>query len=294
MKQILARAAAGLVASLILAACSSNTTSDPLDPGAQPDGTGDGTNGDTSGGGGTNGLGPSGALYRIVNVYDPLNADPGKVDVYPKAYALDDDQPLRSVDFGAASELYDPPVYEGGNMFVSLYATGTKGNGNALISKTETLKGGEVITVVLTTAEGSDDTGRRYGQVRSYFHDSPDPPIAAGRGHLVVDMLGLDNVLPEKKGQHFTVKVGGECLPGSSDTEFSKAVLAPGGQNTYALPPGSYTASVIEGDDCVGASAVENVPFAIEADGRALVVVYAARGAGYRSVSLALSPNRAP
>lgn len=294
MKALLVPAAVSLLASLVLAACSSDATSNTGDPSApfgEPDG---GTNDSTQGGGSTSGLHASGALYRIVNVYDPLNAVPGKVDVYPKAYALDDDQPLRSVDYGAASELYDPPVYEGGNMFVSMYGAGTKGNGNAVMSKTETLKGGEVITVVLATGTGTDSAGRAPGELRSYFHDAVDHPIAAGTGQLVVDMLGADNVLPAKKDQPYTVKVGANCLPGVEDTESTKLVLTPGTTNTYALAPGSYMASVIEGENCVGSAAVENVPVTIEADGRALLVVYAVPGTGYRSVSVALSPKRAP
>lgn len=281
-----------LLASLVLAACSSDATSntgDPSSPTGNPgDGTGTGT-GDTSGGGDNTGLRPSGALYRIVNIYDPLNAAPPKIDVYPKAFALDNDQPTRSIDYGTATELYDPPVYEGGNMFESLYAAGTKGNGNSVMSKTETLKGGEVITAVLATGPTKDESGRNLGSLRSYFRDSSyNKPIAAGSGHLIVDMLGLDYVMPETKEQQYGVKVGDKCLPSVDDTEFTKLVLSPGTQNEYELAPGAITASVIEGADCSGTPILENVPVTIQANGRALLVVYNVRGTGFRSVSVAL------
>lgn len=271
-----------------LLACSSNDGNGTEGPFTPVDG----------GGGGAPSGQPSGALIRLFNGYIPMNDEaPGSIDIYPDAFAMEDARPLVSVPFGTLSEPFDPTVKGEGNMSLSMYWAGTKGVGNALMTKTETLRGGEVITYFLVTGPVlQGETGRRLGALQAFFHDpTSDNEIPAGKGLLTVSSVGLDAVLPDPSAVNYLFSIGGEgCAKAVGDTEFSTSGVGPGSSATYAFDPGSYVGAVYDDPTCEARPVVENVAFTIDAGGRSVLYVYGAAPDDLRSVVVPLEPKRAP
>lgn len=273
---------------LLLGACSSDSPSGPLA------GT-DGGQGDTlAAGAAGNGKKPSGARIRVVNAYNPLNGDPGAIELYANPFSLPGQHPLVLVPFGMASSLFDPTVDDEGNMFISMYGAGTTGNGNAVMTTTQTLKGGEVITYLLSSASDTHVSGRRNGLLRAHHHDTRGAPVPPGKGHVVVDTLGIQNNPTQPVASRLSLQTGVKCLRSPNDSETTKNPLVAGGQMTYELDPGDYTASLHEGDDCIGKALVPSASFRVEAGTRSLLFLHAAGSAGFRTIHVPLTPQTAP
>lgn len=242
---------------------------------------------------------PSGALVRVFNAYAPLNEEaPGPVDLYPDPIALEGATPKLSVPYGTMSELFDPTVKgDNGDMFLSMYWPGTSGTGNALMSKTETLKGGEVITYFLAPGGSPQESGRRFGTIQAHFHQPSEgfttPSIPEGKGLLNVSTIGLEQVLdPETHNLFFSIGAG--CAKAIGDSEFTTSGVGPGSGATYALDPGSYTGTVYNDSDCVANPVVENVAFTVNAGERNVFFVYGPAENDIRTVVVALEPKQAP
>jgi hypothetical protein len=215
--------------------------------GAQPSGAGSVAG---AGGGLPAGRRASGAKVRIVNAYAPLNGDPGPIDVYAAPWAAAGDTPLVSVPYGTASAFFDPTVSdEAGDMSLSFYWAGTTGNGSELASQSETLKGGEIMTFILTTSSSTQDAGRRFGEIQPFFEHASGDSLsqatpAPGKALLVVDSLGLDQVLPATANSTWYFSTGNGCTKTIGDDANSLTAAGPGGTGTYQLDPGSYTGSI--------------------------------------------------
>src|SRR5687767_11660223 len=54
---------------------------------------------------------PSGATFRLVNLYVPGDDEPGPVDVYGLAWATAADKPLITVPYAEISAPFDPKVF---------------------------------------------------------------------------------------------------------------------------------------------------------------------------------------
>jgi hypothetical protein len=140
----------------------------------------------------------SGALVRVVNLYNPLHGEPGPLDLHPRPWASEGNQPLGSVTYGTVSELFDPLVHnDQGHMYVSMYQEGTTGNGDGLVTATADMTGGEVITYLVAASYSTHrSSGRRNGAMRTYHHrDRNMRPITAGRGLVQLETFGLDEVI---------------------------------------------------------------------------------------------------
>lgn len=254
-----------------------------------------------AGGGLPEGHRPSGAKARIVNAYAPLDGAPGPLDIYASPWAAEDDTPLLSVPYGTASAFFDPTVSDNaGDMALSAYWAGTTGNGSELISQSETLKGGEVITFIITTGDSTQDSGRRFGQIQSFFAEAsggtfgqatPEP----GKALLVVDTVGIDQVLPATDGSTWYFGTGNGCTKAIDDDANTLTAAGPGSAGTYQLEPGAYTGSIYAyGSDfngfptCDGSPLVGDVGIQAVADQTTVLLVYAPKDGDIRTLVVPL------
>jgi hypothetical protein len=277
------RAVSLFLACLLVGACSS-----------------DDFDGDFFGGGGFGGesdlppgVRPSGALVRVVNLYNPLNSDPGPLDLHPRPWASEGRQPRWSVPYGTVSEFFDPLVHnDQGHMYLSMYWEGTTGNGDEIITATATLTGGEVNTYIVATGSNTQRSGRLYGALRTYHHhrDRNVRPISAGRGLVQLDTFGLDKVMDDTDVTLY-ISTGSGCVPAVGDTERSYARLRPGFAVGYELPPGRHTATIHTDAACAGPVVTRRVPITVEEGGRSLLILYAPRDGEVRSLFVPLTPN---
>jgi hypothetical protein len=232
---------------------------------------------------------PSGAKVRILNAYAPLTGEPGPIDVHAAPFVLEGAQPLLSIPYGTVSDYFDPTVADdAGDMFLSMYRAGETGNGNALITQTETLKGGEIMTMVVTTGGNEMSGGGRFGAIQVFFHAAsggtfgqatPEP----GKGLLIVSTVGLEQILPDPGAAGLYLKVSGDsgCTKAIGNDEFTLSAAGPGSATPYSLDPGSYTAAIYSipnssGDfpQCTGTPFVGDIAVSISADQTSLLEVY--------------------
>ena len=255
----------------------------------------------SAGGGLPAGNRPSGAKVRIVNAYAPLNGDPGPIDVYAAPWAGDGDAPLLSVPYGTVSEYFDPTVSDdAGDMFLSMYWAGTKGNGNELVSQTETLKGGEVITFIVATGDSTQDSGRRFGSIQAFFQTASGGTFgqstpAPGKALLIVDTTGVENVIAKPDSATWFFSAGTGCTKGINDDANSLTGAGPGSGGTYQLDPGSYTGSIhaYAKDDpsiptCDNAALIDKLAIKAVADQTAILLIYAPKDGDLRTVFIPL------
>jgi hypothetical protein len=244
---------------------------------------------------------PSGAKVRIVNAYAPQNGDPGPIDVYAAPWAGDGDTPLLSVPYGTVSEYFDPTVSDdAGDMFLSMYWAGTKGNGSELISQTETLKGGEVITFIVATGDSTQDSGRRFGSIQAFFQTASGGALgqstpAPGKGLLFVDTNGSENVIAKPDSTTWYFSAGTGCTKAINDDANTLSGAGPGGGGTYQLDPGSYTGSIhaYAKDDpsiptCDNPALIGNLAIKAIADQTAILLVYAPKDGDLRTLFIPL------
>ncbi len=254
-----------------------------------------------AGGGVPAGNRPSGAKVRIVNAYTPLNGDPGPIDVYAAPWAADGDTPLLSVPYGTVSPYFDPTVSDdAGDMFLSMYWAGTKGNGSELVSQTETLKGGEVITFIVATGDSTQDSGRRFGSIQAFFQTASGGDLgqstpAPGKSLLVVDTNGTENVIAKPDSATWFFSAGSGCTKGINDDANSLTGAGPGGGGTYQLDPGSYTGSIhaYAKDNssiptCDNPALIGNLAIKAIAGQTAILLIYAPKDGDLRSLFIPL------
>jgi len=173
--------AVALVAILLVACGGSGTP-----PGGQPSPTAPGLGGGSAptfepsglfGGGGfvQPTLRPSAARFRVVNGYSSPPGGPSAVDVYGGYSAGEGHKPLISVPFGAISDWFDPGVFDDqGNAALAYYPAGKRSSDDELISKSETLKGTERVTVFITAGDETNPSGGRYGRLSMVFEKGTD------------------------------------------------------------------------------------------------------------------------
>lgn len=250
------------------------------------------------GGPGATPAGPgSGARARIVNLHVPAKGEPGPVDVYLKPFALEGDTPAFSIPYGAIGDFFDPDPDGDSNVFLSVYRPGENGNGNSIMSWTETVAAGDTLTFVLTTGENTDADGNRFGQLQTFDHVIAEgaPAPTAGNALLMVNTVALENVTTDSDDAYMLVSTGGTgCARAVSDTDGGRGLL--GRQLDYLLAPGSASISFHRypsdgsGGDCSESPFLADVPVTLAADERALLLLYAPKVGDYRTLLVPLEP----
>jgi len=244
---------------------------------------------------------PSGAKVRIVNTYVPLTGDPVALDIYAAPWVSEGARPLLSVPFGTASDFFDPTVSDdAGDMFLSAYVAGETGNGNAVADQTETLKGGEIITMLVATGSNPKPNGGRYGGIQVYFHaakggtfgqQTPEP----GKGVLFVSTLGLENILANPEANDLYLKLSGDsgCTNPVDANGNTLAGVGPGQSTPLVVAPGTYTAAIYSVPSsssvlpsCTGTPLLKDIAVTIAADQTTMLVIYGAKETDLRTLVL--------
>lgn len=293
-----------LVLGITLAACGGGGSSAPVgaspgDQAAATDAPADTTAPDDGGQGATAGGKPSGAKVRIFNAYtDPVGTK-NALDVYPLPFASDGDKPMLTVGYGELSPVFDPTVSDdAGNMFLSAYVAGETGNGNEVMSVTETLKGTEVITYFVARGSGEMGNGRAgsitFPAFDSSAAGSTSASPAAGKGRVEIDAIGLDNVFTTDPS--WFAGFGDGCALSPDNSDQPSAATAPGETGaTYDLEPGTYALSLYaytgEGDfpTCTGKADFEGPQVTVEAGKKVVVLLYASTPGELKAVAVPLS-----
>ncbi len=251
----------------------------------------------TIGGGGGSAGRPSGAKVRIVNVYNGGDKA-ATIDVYAAPWVLDGATPLLTVPYGTATEFFDPTVAdEAGNMFLTFYRHGETGNGTELISQTETLKGGEIITYVLMSDADTRDDGTPVFQLQSLYHApgggiydaTPEP----GKGVLIVNMHAIEPAVTAADGVSWYLSAGQGCKKSINDAADTQTAAGPGDGTEYVFEPGDYSLSLHESSpgafpDCSAPALISGIKATVVADKTMLLVVYAPTATGLKSMVLPL------
>jgi hypothetical protein len=285
-----------LAVGMLLVGCGGSNGVGPTDGGAR---TGDvqTTAPGSTGGGGAPGGRASGAKVRIVNVYNGGDKA-ASIDVYAAPWVDTGATPLLSVPYGTATEFFDPTVADDqGDMFLSFYRHGETGNGTEVMSQTETLKGGEIITYILMSdAELRDDgTPKLYLQSLyhapggSQFDATPEP----GKGILIVNMHAIEPAVTAPDGTSWYLSAGQGCKKGLNDSADTLSAAGPGDGSKYAFDPGTYTLSLhpaVSGDfpDCSTKALISGIEFTVEAGKTSVLVVYAPSATNVKSMVLPL------
>lgn len=290
MRRLLSLVAVGA----LVAACGGPTGNT-----GQTSGTGTVAPGSPTDAGGGSGGRASGAKVRIVNVY---NGGPtaASIDVYAAPWVVSGATPLLSVPYGTASEFFDPTVAdEQGDMFLSFYRHGETGNGTEVMSQTETLKGGEVITYVLMSDAETRDDGTPKLYLQSLFHGSTGGVLSAtpqpGNGVILVNMHGLAPAVPKPgDGGSWFMSTGKGCTKAIGNDEFTLDAAWPGDGTRYELAPGDYTLSfhpspVGDIPDCSTTPTLAGVRAKVNAAETTLVVAYAPSATDIRTIVLSLA-----
>lgn len=285
-----------VVVGAFVAACGSSTGSSGNTAGPATAGPGSPTD---AGGGGAGGGRASGAKVRIVNVY---NGGPtaASIDVYAAPWVLAGAKPLLTVPYGTATDFFDPTVAdEAGDMFLSFYRHGETGNGTEVMSQTETLKGGEVITYVLMSDAEMRDDGTPKLYLQSLFHGSTGGILSAtpqpGNGVILVNMHGLSPAVakPADGGSWF-MSTGNGCTKAIGNDEFTLDAAWPGDGTRYGLAPGDYTLSfhpspVGDFPSCTTTPTLSGVKASVTGGVTTLVVAYAPSATEIKTMVLSLA-----
>lgn len=288
MRRLLSLVAVGA----LLAACGGPTGNGGPTEGPATAGPGATTVGD----GGSAGR-PSGAKVRIVNVYNGGDKA-ATLDVYAAPWVLDGATPLLSVPYGTATEFFDPTVAdEAGDMFLSFYRHGETGNGTELISQTETLKGGEIITYVLMSDADTREDGEPVFQLQSLYHApgggisdaTPEP----GKGVLIVNMHAIEPAVKATDGVSWYLSAGQGCKKSINDAADTQTAAGPGDGTEYVFEPGDYSLSLHESapgafPDCSTPALISGIKATIVADKTMVLVVYAPTATNLKSMVLPL------
>jgi hypothetical protein len=249
------------------------------------------------GGGGQPGGHPSGAKVRIVNVYNG-GASAASIDVHAAPFVLEGATPLLTVPYGTVSEFFDPTVWDDqGDMFLSFYRHGETGNGTELISKTETLKGTEIITYVLMSDAEMRDDGTPTLYLQALFHVSTEsffgPTPQPGNGVVLVNMHGLQPAVSAPDGVSWYLSAGQGCKKAIGDEDYSLTAAGPGDGTRYEFTPGEYSLSLHPSSpdafpECSTSPLVSGIKATIVAGQTTLVVVYAPSATELKTMVLPL------
>jgi hypothetical protein len=196
------------------------------------------------GGGGGPALKPSGATMRVANLYTPATGEPPALDIYSGTSAQYGTL-VASVPYGTISDWFDPGVLDAsGDASLTWYVHGKTGQNDDIGNQTETLKGGEQITVFIAAgdADNKNSSGIQFARWKVFFDNGADFPLpspVAGKAIVMADGIGLSAV-PGTSETFLYMSVDGECLPNvEGGSQGTPQPWGPGSQQSYLAPAGS-------------------------------------------------------
>lgn len=293
------RIAAGLaIVAMLAAACGGGGPSTTSAAGATDD-AGAGLATFNGGGGGGGGNQASGARVRVFNGYSPITSEPGAIEVYGDSFVGDDSKPVMSVPYGTLSGFFDPGVFDAeGDASLTFLPAGQKGQDKALMTQSETLHAGDVLTIYVGTGDKRDDgTFGVFDQV--YFHhptgnggaDTPPP----GSGLLIVTSSGLDGLMTSAANQSWYVSYGNGCESGLGGGDGITVTVSPGQTGaTYELPPGHVKVAIYARPSDQAAACTGEPIARAEVDAKAgtidVLVLYAPKDGQLKAQMIPLEP----
>jgi hypothetical protein len=239
---------------------------------------------------------PSGAQVRVANLYRDGQGQGTAVDIYTGFTIGTGGAPVTTVQYGTVSDWFDPLVMDDdGDAEISFLPPGQKDDDHSLGNQSETLKGGEKITILLASGDNKNASGGQFASWRTTFEtdttDFPLPtPAASGEAVVIIDMLALENV-PAFDGVNFYAKTDGACLKSIGADQFTGAQPLSGGtQSPFSIPASQTSLSIHQDEgDCTSAPKLE-VPLQLAAGQRSFLAVYSADGKTLQALTIPIAP----
>ena len=233
----------------------------------------------------------SSAVVRIVNLYNGGANGPGPIDVYGDFKATG--TPLITVPYGTVSNWFDPGILDARrNYTLTFLPAGKTGTDDELAhKKSDTLKGGERITIVLAKNENTNSSG---GLIKSddgllsetvengTTYPLPTPP--AGQSVLIVNNVALQALhkFPGTDQTALMIATGKDCLP-TLDADPLNGTgpqpISPWGTRSFAIPAGSQSVSFhLSPLNCSGKSLLPEIPVQLAAGRQTFLFLYSPDG----------------
>jgi hypothetical protein len=242
----------------------------------------------STGGGGGPSLKPSGAKMRIANLYTPATGTPPALDIYG-GFSAEAGPLLASVPYGTISDWFDPGVLGNENdAMLSFYVHGKTGMNEEIGTQTETLKGGEQITMFIGAgdADNKNSSGIQFARWTVFFENGTDFPLPSPVADKAIVMaLGLAlGAVPGTAETFLYMSVDGACLPNvEGGIDGTPQPFGPGSQQNYLAPAGSKDAYIeLPGEngipDCTSKGTLTPVHYDIAAGERAWLAFYSPDG----------------
>jgi hypothetical protein len=240
------------------------------------------------GGGGGPALKPSGAKMRIANLYTPATGTPPALDIYG-GFSAQAGPLLVTVPYGTISNWFDPGVLgDNGDASLSWYPQGKTGSDDSIGTQTETLKGGEQITIFIGAADADNKTqsGIQNARWKVFFEtdtNNPLPSPIADKAVIMADGVALAAV-PGTSETFLYVSVDGTCLTNVEGTSDNTAQpFGPESQQNYVAPAGSKDAYIeLPGPngapDCASKGTLTPIHYDVAAGERAWLAFYSPDG----------------
>jgi hypothetical protein len=246
----------------------------------------------------------SGALVRVVNLYNGGANGPGPIDVYGDFKATG--TPLITVRYGTISNWFDPGILDDQrNATLTFLPAGKTGTDDEVAhKKSDTLKGGERTTIVLAKNQNTNSSG---GLIKSddgllsetvengTTYPLPTPP--ASQSVLIVNNVALQALhkFPGTDQTALFIATGKDCLPTIDSDPLNGSILvdqlgrvspAPQpisswGTVSFAMPAGSQSVSfhlVNAYMNCSGKSVFPEIPVQLAVGGQTFLFLYSPDG----------------
>jgi hypothetical protein len=255
-------------AALLLAACGGGGSDDTSSP-STDSGNATTTTEAGSGGGGNGDCftdpGPQTARVRFVNLFTNDAYPSGDIDIWQGFSAQDTcGKKLATVPYGEATDYIEVNAAdESGNWSVTAYIAGERDEDHAIITQTETWKGGEQITITYQEGDpGFGSTAAAGGDQVFFEKDSEGEaesfPSVDGKGVIAISATALQYVVED--GAWVAGIAPPACLTAVGDTEGSRTNIGGTSLVSYPVAPGSVELSLYRTNPDTGAVTCSGTP----------------------------------
>lgn len=282
---------------LLAAACSGGQAG--AGGASQPASSGGGGTAETPAisGGGRAPFRASGAMVRVVNLYNGGANGPGPIDVY--GYFKATGTPLITVPYGTVTNWFDPGILDDQrNATLTFLPAGKTGTDDEIRWKGQTLKGGERITMVVAKNENTNSSGGLIkssdGLLSVTFENGtayPLPTPPAGQSVLIVNNVALQALhkFPGTDQTFLFIATGKDCLPTIDSDPLNgpgpQPISSWGGNSSFAMPAGSQSVSFhLAPLNCSGKSLFPEIPVQLAAGRQTFLFLYSPDGKALKNL----------